>query len=175
MTKPTDNFQIFVQARQFMLADECLRRHKDYVNLSRPAVVTSAFATELFLKCLRAMEGPTIPTGHDLSMLYKGLRADTRQRIEASWDAHAASMAKRFDAMETLVGEKIPRDLPTALEQCRNAFTLMRYIYEDPTAGVFYIGDLARMLHDEIITRQPVWAHSSGMSKLKELPAIPLE
>ncbi len=113
------------------------------------------------------MEGPTIPTGHDLSMLYKGLRADTRQRIEA--------MAKRFDAMETLVGEKIPRDLPTALEQCRNAFTLMRYIYEDPTAGVFYIGDLARMLHDEIITRQPVWAHSSGMSKLKELPAIPLE
>ena len=84
-------------------------------------------------------------------------------------------MSKRFYMMENFSGNTIPRDLPSALHKCKDAFTLMRYVYEDPKAPVFYVGDLSRILHDVAVAQRPEWAESSGMTKLLELPEIPVE
>ena len=127
-----------------------------------PSVVLSVFAAELFLKCLLLMEGKTPPNAHHLGKLFNLLSAEAKERITKMWDHSTFIRRKEFEAnerkLETVVpGIKIPRDLPTALNDCGGAFNRMRYLYEDPNNIKFYIIDFPEILRRYILKLRPGW------------------
>jgi len=157
--KTTNPFDVFKQALDFMLCDETLRRTDSMHQMAivaRPSIVLSAFASELFLKCLLLIEGKGTHNCHDLHVLYKKLSPQAQTLIASKWDfptRRAAEIA--FAEMES--GQKMPTDLDSALIRGGNAFKKMRYIYEDPLGTDFYLIDLPRILHDVILALKPEW------------------
>ncbi len=167
-----DAFAIFKYARQFMFADECLRlegRPDFAIRYMTPSIVMSAFASELFLKCLRALEAPTVPTGHDLSKLFKGLRPNIQNNVIKRWDEYMATISDKLDIVENHSGDKIPRDFVPALNKCKDAFTVMRYKYEKPDKGTFYIQELPNILYNVILEQRPEWEFMSGFTMTEKI------
>jgi hypothetical protein len=160
--KTIDPFDVFKQALDFMLCDEILRRTDSPHQMAivvRPTIVLSAFASELFLKCLLLIEGKGRHHGHDLHVLFKKLSKQTQERIESKWDfptKHADAIA----ISERTSGQKMPTDFNSALDRCGKAFKYMRYIYEDSLSTEFYLSDLPRMLHAVILELKPEWKHA---------------
>lgn len=148
--------EVFLHACRFMLADEELRIcavEKPHLHewLMFPSMVLTAFSCELFLKCLLMVENKPTPSLHNLSHLYEILDSNTKTEIEKYWDAQTARVEHHFVENERITGEKLPRDLKTALKDCGDAFTLLRYNYEDKTCGKFYIAHLSRVLHAVVL------------------------
>ena len=114
-------------------------------------MVLSALASELFLKCLLLIENKPPGRTHLLNKLYEELNDSTKARIESGWATMMGHRAGDIEAREREYGIEIPRDLPTALADCGDAFRLLRYIYEDPAAPKFYITDLPVVLQDVIL------------------------
>jgi hypothetical protein len=87
-----DPYRIFQQADNFFKAQETLyrtvqREPPSAQNLVLPALVLSAFASELFLKCLIGIEtDATPPVGHNLFVLFKRLSNPTRKRLEERFE-----------------------------------------------------------------------------------------
>jgi HEPN domain-containing protein len=147
---------------RFWIAEDRLRRTvsaDDKITgwIMMPAVVLSAFADELFLKCLLLLEGKTPPDIHHLAELFNKLEQTTKDMIEAGWNAAVQANEHEFAENERKLNITIPRDLPTALADCGDTFRLMRYIYDDPLAVKFYIIDLPQVLRDVILARKPEW------------------
>jgi hypothetical protein len=157
--KTIDPFAVFKQALDFMLCDETLRRTDNPHQMAvivRPSIVLSAFASELFLKCLLLIEGRGTSNSHDLHALYRKLSQKAQALIASKWDfpaKHAAQIA----LMEMHSGQKMPTDLDSALARGKNAFIKMRYIYEDPLGADFFLADLPRILHAVILELKPEW------------------
>jgi hypothetical protein len=122
--------------------------------MAQPSMVLSAFAIELFLKCLLLLEGKEVDRIHTLNVLFRRLSHKQKRRIEEAWDKEARPkvdmLSKRFD-----LGH--PSDLPNALVRCGRAFEHMRYAYEDPDRQVFYLGDLTPILWHIILELRPEW------------------
>ena len=91
--KSHDNcFKIFVHASHFHESDHRLRntvpadRPDQLPLVAHPSMVLSAFATELYLKCLLCLETGRAPHGHHLRNLFDQLLPETRERLKALWD-----------------------------------------------------------------------------------------
>jgi hypothetical protein len=122
-----------------------------------PAIALSAFASELFLKCLIAIEtNANPPKGHDLSDFFKHLTPLTRGRLTQMWGSHAAGQKALWDASDKMTGQKCPRDLPSALELGKDSFEAMRYLYEKQQF-VFNFHDLPHMLERRVLELRPEW------------------
>lgn len=63
--------------------------------ISHPLLVLSAFASELYLKCLITIETNETPDGHDLERLFARLQVPTRHEIDGLWDTDIRSPEKR--------------------------------------------------------------------------------
>jgi len=98
------------------------------------------------LKCLLLLEDKTPPKDHNLLALFNLLDNGTKAKLEAEWVVAMDARKAEFDEMEKQFKIKIPRDLPTALAHCGNAFQIMRYIYENPTGANFFITDFPMAL-----------------------------
>lgn len=133
-----------------------------------PAIVMSAFASELLLKCLHLLEGQTAPEGvHRLNVLFRTLPDRRKRRIKELWDDGAVQREITFIQMENLFRTeprmaelaqfRFPRGLDTALKECGDAFVKMRYIYEDHAKSAFYIPDLPRILVSAVLELKPEW------------------
>ena len=161
MAKPqVDPFKIYLHAWKFLWSEEHLRRTDNpqvMAYIMPPAIVLSAFTSELLLKCILIIENGDAPNTHDLRKLFDEVSASVQQSIIAGWNETIAGHEKQFAYQESLSGRKIPRDLPTALTVCGRAFEGMRYVYEDPMKTNFYLIDLARILLNVIWDIKPEW------------------
>ncbi len=169
MTAPTmkkpDPALIFLQADGFsraynMLADQRHLSPSEAATIGYPQIVISAFAIELYLKCLICIETGKAPRGHHLKQLFDRLSPETRRRICAIWDGEVKTRrASLWDAMEasspTATGP-VPRALPEALACGNKAFEKVRYIYEGNNADVIFIlTDLPTVLRRVIVDKRP--------------------
>jgi hypothetical protein len=166
---PIDPWRVYNHATRFIAAEERLRQSDKQempIIYAMPAMVLSAFASELLLKCLHGIEGLPIPENiHRLHILFRTLPNKRKNQIEAIWNAGAATREQRLrDTEMTLrrISPKhanfvIPRDLLTSLKECGDAFVQMRYVYENSEGSLFYIDELPRVLVTAIYEVKPEW------------------
>jgi hypothetical protein len=93
-----DPREIFVQAEEFHNACRLLGRFAVFHgrNVGMPSSLCSAFPLELYLKCLLAIEGKTIPTIHNLEKLFNRISPLNQERIRSYFTSKASEMAKFF-------------------------------------------------------------------------------
>jgi hypothetical protein len=160
-----DPRKIFVHAYHFHESDHRLRntvppdRPDQLPLVAHPAMVLSAFASELYLKCLLCAETGSVPDTHNLRDLFKQLNQSTRSRIEELWDANIRRPERQrmLEAIRQLPGgQDVRSDLPYLLDVGANAFIELRYFYEKERS-IFLLGDLPNLLHRVILERFPDW------------------
>jgi len=104
------------------------------------AMVVSALATELYLKCLLVDFGASVEDlrTHNLLELYGKLPEQVQTRLYTLWDQDIWEQHKRFfiSEVEGIVKEDIPRHLPTALKFGANTFMELRYVYEQSPRNI---------------------------------------
>lgn len=175
MTNKIDAFAIYKHAVGFLTADSHLRSFKDVSTqfLCGPAaVVLSAFASELFIKCLLTLDSKSWGNDHNLHRLYKRLNEHVRRKIEQKWLAYSQNK-KYFVIIENGVAKAPKSDLEGALKDCGDAFVAMRYVYEDPKKSNYYISELPIILREVILEEQPNWKTASLGEYRELIPQIP--
>jgi hypothetical protein len=159
-SKPIDPKSVFQLACKFA-STEMHVRHRSNPNaafMASPSMVLSAFAIELFLKCMLLLEGKEIDRIHALNVLFRRLSHNQKRRIEEVWEREARP---KVDMLNRQFGLAHPTDLPNALVTCGRAFEHMRYGYENPDRQVFYLGELPRILWRIIVDIRPEWVHEA--------------
>jgi hypothetical protein len=122
-------------------------------------MVLSAFASELYSKCLLCMETGRVPQGHNLKMLFNALQPATRKRLEDLWDAEIRRPERQrvIDHIRTLPrGEELKLDLLYHLDVGANAFIELRYFYEKRQV-YFLLADFPNLLRKVILEHHPEW------------------
>jgi HEPN domain-containing protein len=143
---------IFDHGASFLLAEVMLRKQVDadpalLKVLQFPGMVLNAFASELFLKCLLALDGKGEQRGHNLRTLYDKLSDDTKVKIKEEWARMLAAIGERqLVEQGQKFGVTFARDIETSLAECGEAFVDMRYVYENPRGATFYITHLPLVL-----------------------------
>jgi len=168
MKKPSaalDPHEIFLHAYHFHECDHRLRKgpsSKDIDEvaiIAHPSMVLSAFASELYLKCLVCVETGNVPRGHDLKGLFLGLDSSTKKRLEDLWNEslRRPERQRELDCIRGLPGgDQLQTDLPNAIGISSKAFEELRYLYETKSSK-FLLGDFPDMLHKVILERFPDW------------------
>lgn len=162
--RPIDPHQIFLQADSFWEANRYLLKSSNPIEamnkapLSPPAMVISAFASELYFKCLLCLRHghPHKELNHNLERLFTHLDDDVQKHIEAAWVKYTADNSLQWDIIEKSSGVPVPRDLRSALAAGKGAFSEVRYIYEGK-GGMFNLMELPPMIRSVIITQMPHW------------------
>ena len=160
-----DPSKIFLHASIFHGSDHKLRNtvphdRPDLIStIAHPAMVLSAFASELYLKCLLCIETGEVPRGHNLYELFKGLKPETRRRLEDLWDGEIRR-PERMKVIEHIRklpgGDSLRLDLPYALDVGADSFIELRYFYEKQSSH-FLLGDFPDLLRKVTLERLPGW------------------
>jgi hypothetical protein len=152
--------RIFMNAERFRQADLLLRSFDDQqiaVAVASPALILSAFASEIYLKCIICLETGELAHGHHLKNLFRQIGPCTRRAIQQRWDAYVSSPLKQ--RLYAKNGSPVPVDLDWTLSEGSSAFTFLRYIHEvDNLKTKFLLGDFPNILRDVIIQMRPQWA-----------------
>jgi len=135
---------VFITAERFwkasrILAERMSRGPEVDVGLSAPTVVLGAFAIEVYLKCLYAIEHRGKPAyGHDLLKLFGLLSKASRARIREQYDQEI----KTDETTQVLVRyareheqHEVNLDLDAVLRDARDAFATWRYSFEGRVSG----------------------------------------
>jgi hypothetical protein len=183
MNKPVkpslDPLEIYMNAESYRLAYITLRITGDkdpnfMTAVATPHMVLSAFATELYFKCLLCLEGSKVMPTHNLKALFRELAPQTRTRVEQLWKRHAVGLEEMWRMIEQTTNTPVPRDFVTLLAMSSNAFQKLRYVHED-ASGSFFVGDLPPILRTIILDRRPLWAtlrHAPPTSLPREKQAV---
>jgi len=161
MSKPDaiiDPAGIFQHADKFFRAVEQLHHTSDrkrFVQIALPIMVLSAFASELFFKCLLCMETARIHRTHLLLDLFEKLSPKTQRRLEELWDQALLPRKATLDELDK--SQIVPRDLRSNLASSTDTFRLLRYVYEPGPDLVISISDLPLVLRRAIIELKPEW------------------
>jgi len=159
-----DPIKIFQHATNFQESDHALRKafpaHDPKIMLiAQPSMVLSAFASELYIKCLLCIENGKVPNEHNLKTLFLQLAPSTRRRIEELWndDIKQPHRQETFNRIRAIPGaENLQLDLLYALKISGDAFIDLRYFYE--TQKAFFILDaFPNMLRTVILENCPHW------------------
>jgi HEPN domain-containing protein len=168
---------IYVHARGFHQASEYLATTLGKPNPMAGAavVINSAFASELYIKCLILLEkGQLIKDQHDLGKLFRQLHADTQTMIETPFDAEMARGPEISDATKAMLGaRRPPRTLREALAEGADAFVRWRYLYEtdDSRHRFFALFPLPKILNAVILGRKPGWSNFAiSLARLPDAP-----
>jgi hypothetical protein len=158
-----DPLQIFRQGHAFCEAFKRLSKAADtdahIIPVSTPAMVMSAFASELLLKCLICLDTGNVPPRHELRKLFDRLPKVNQDRIEQLWNLTVVPLRKA--GWETARGRLsdaiVSGDLRANLSAGNDAFRQMRYIYEPQQAKqiCFFLYDLPKVLRFVILERKP--------------------
>lgn len=170
MKKPAkvhvDPAKIFLQAHRFNQAYKMLMPVEGPVQygpgdevLAQPAAVVSAFACELFFKCLIRIETGTVPHGHHLKHFYDRLTPPTRNRVTDLWNTLVVPI-RRQQASMLHPNDRPPNDLladlKAALIAGNAAFEKIRYSYEGDLEDFAYVlSDLAPVLGHVCVELKP--------------------
>lgn len=171
-----DPLKIFMNAERFRIADLVLRSDKNQnvaVAVAGPALVISAFASELYLKCLICIETGNLEFGHELRPLFKKLSEASQKSIQRRWDAMVATPQRRriYEALKAVTGEVVPMDLDWALRNGGDGFVELRYLHENEGGTRFLLGDFPQLLRDEILLHKPEWTFL-GHGPMKPVPGF---
>jgi hypothetical protein len=159
-----DPYKIFHHAAHFR---ESARRLRDSVAhtpdqvalIAHPSMTLSAFASELYLKCLLCAEIGEVPTDHNLKRLFDRLQLATRRGLEDLWDEYIRHYGRQpvINWIRSQPGgEKLRLDLPYALDIGADAFLELRYFYEGE-GSYFLLEDFPDLLRIVILKRFPEW------------------
>jgi hypothetical protein len=136
------------------------------VMLALPQIVLSAFASELYLKCLLLIEECTsVPNDRNLKRLFDLLMPQTRAKITELWNSNSLKLEDLWKIIEENGKRSLPRTLSTLLELSSIGFQKLRYVHEDCDVE-FFVSDLPRILLAVILERMPSWAQA---------PAVPVK
>jgi len=123
-------------------------------------MVLSAFASELYLKCLLCLETGKVPQTHNLKALFRDLSPALRKQLEELWEADINSRPERQKVLDEIRklpgGEELRTDLQYALDVGADAFRELRYFYETEKS-FFLLSDFPNLLHKVILQRMPQW------------------
>jgi HEPN domain-containing protein len=163
--------KIFEHASVFHKSYELLSKSINPVNgsppseqdvglIAHPSLVLSAFASEIYLKCLLCVETGSIPNGHNLRDLFMRLNDETKFHIDDLWDTDIRYPDKQA-AIERMRarynGEPARTDLRYALKLGARGFTELRYFYEHERS-YFLLSHFPYVLRTAILNRFPSWA-----------------
>lgn len=152
---PPDPKAVYDHADRFHITEFVLRNEIDtartgvHNTIKIPGMVLSAFAAELYLKCLLLLEGTKPPREHNLYKLFLALSADAQTQVKAQWTEAMAATEHIIREMETTYNLTVPRDLDTALLECGDSFELLRYVFEGHQVK-FYITQLPLVVRNTI-------------------------
>ena len=122
-----------------------------------PQVFISAIASEVYLKCLHAIEFQgTVPKDHPLDKLFGGLSIATKQLVKRHWNA-MVEHDPMFKASSARPGRRQKHDLASVLREGGLAFMRYRYAYEGKHLSTYALGNLPGVLHDAILELKPEW------------------
>jgi hypothetical protein len=90
-SKPIDPKSVFQLACKFAATEQHVRSTNNprAEFMASPSMVLSAFAIELFLKCLLLLEGKEFDRIHSLNVLFRRLSHNQKRRIEEVWEKEA--------------------------------------------------------------------------------------
>jgi hypothetical protein len=159
-----DPQQIYLNGCRFQFASERLRdanhlRPGDFELLAYPSMVLSAFASELYLKCLICIETGTVPDSiHSLKKLFRQINRRYQSQVEDGWklQVQRPDIVQSLAMIEAQYGVKVPRDLDWALDAGSHGFVQIRYIYEGAQTK-FLLGDFPQILRAVILQVKPEW------------------
>ena len=166
-----DPIKIFQHATNFHESDHRLRNtitpdKPEIILIAQPSMVLSAFASELYIKCLLCIENGKLPNEHNLKTLFMQLAPSTRRRIEELWDEDTKHPNRQatFNFIRSMPGgENLQFDLHYALKISATAFVDLRYFYENQQA-FFILGEFPDILRKVTLEKCPHWT---------AIPAIP--
>jgi HEPN domain-containing protein len=164
-----DPLMTFAQAERFLKADAHLRCSNQDIRVQTvvPSVVLSAFASELYLKCLICLSGGRPGVTHRLDKLFdnlKQVKPAAATRVNQLWDQ--IESREENVALQALVrqhtGHTGPADLAAALAESASAFEKLRYINEVPIEmSNFSLIHLPQALRSVALEEKPEWAKYS--------------
>jgi len=121
-----------------------------------PTVTLDSFATELYLKCLYAIDHGMPSRGHKYQELFAALKPGMQQAVRYVYNDFLANHS---------VAEFMRRNEPTfiaGLDEClrisNETFESMRYLYEGGHGQQFYWPLLRLALRKTILSINPNWA-----------------
>jgi HEPN domain-containing protein len=128
--------------------------------IAHPAMVLSAFASELYLKCLLCVETGSVPSGHNLHDLFMKLKDETKFSLDGLWDTDIRHPDKRAVIEKMRVrynGEPVRTDLRYAIKLGARGFIELRYFYEHERSN-FLLSHFPYVLRRATLIRFPTWA-----------------
>jgi HEPN domain-containing protein len=129
-------------------------------NMEAAAVACLAFALELYFKCLIRMGRKPYPRIHDLVELFGMIGIRHQATVKRYYRQNTADVRAYLEREYTARKRPMPKlDFDYVLSSSKNAFRIMRYIFEglQPSAGWLadYILEGARQT---ILAKHPDWA-----------------
>ena len=147
--------------RASLLALESVRRaatKEEKFHLGLVYRVNGAFAVELYLKCLLAVECSQIPATHNLKDLFYQLSRESQARIKRDHDNRIQGNSMLADFRHKL---GIQTDLNSLLEDGQDVFKQFRYMFEgirDRTKPIgFALEPLGELVRNRILHLRPKW------------------
>ena len=130
--------------------------------------VNGAFAVELYLKCLLAVECGQIPATHNLKDLFYQLSRESQRKLKRDHD-------KRIQDNSMLVGFRqrlgIKTDLDSLLEDGQDVFKQFRYMFEgvpDRTKPLgFALEPFGELVRNRILDLRPKWLTDESTSQAR--------
>ena len=122
-----------------------------------PQVTVCAFACEVYLKCIYAIEHDgQLLDGHHLKDLFDTLSEQNKKFIEMGW-SNMAAHNPGFKTTEEMRPGKYKHDLISCLEEGARAFETYRYAYEGKQLQGWALGNLPEVLRGVILHLKPEW------------------
>ena len=114
-SKPIGPKSVFQLACKFAATEQYVRSRDNPQAgfMASPSMVLSAFAIELFLKCLLLLESKEIDRIHSLNVLYRRLSHKQKRRIDEVWEQEARP---KLDKLRRKFGLPHPTDLPSSCD-----------------------------------------------------------
>jgi hypothetical protein len=167
-TTSGDAKAIFAYAEGFFTAIDHLHRKltpEEFDRVIWAAMTLSAFATELYFKCIIRLETGKAPKGHYVHDFFLKLSPTTKLVLEQKWDAIILNRADILKKLDQQLAHPVPRDLRSNLKEGNKGFELLRYAYEPGNAGFrFLLSDLPIALRRAILELQPTWGDPDRLS-----------
>jgi len=176
-----DAIHVFVHAEQFRAAGKWLpeaQKHKFPLPVDMAIPVCSAFALELYFKCLLVISGSLIPPEHDLKKLFNKLIPDQKTRIRQLSETYMGDLKLWLTEEHQKIGKPIPTiDFNFILRASKNAFEMTRYLYETglPQGRGWIADPIMEGARDTILELHPEWARARTdiHVTMRTLPTVP--
>jgi hypothetical protein len=145
---------MFLHSRKFAKAANLLSRTLD-TDFIQAQAVSWAFALEVLLKCLLALENKQLPQHHELDTLYRQLDRRHKQMINQLFNEFTKDDKQfQYAVSESCEHVILVEDI---LAMNRDAFKRFRYSYEAKPCSFYGVSFCYRAVIQVIVGDKPAW------------------